>query len=97
MCITNLLFRGHGSNSKGWKAYIAYISEGIGKSQDWKMVMKYQRKNGSLFNSPSATASAFTHSKNAGCIDYLRVLIKKFGNAGASYHTFHLCIFLVFV
>ncbi|KAL6196847.1 hypothetical protein ACLB2K_032460 [Fragaria x ananassa] len=75
------LKRGHGSNSKGWKAYIAYISEGIGKSQDWKMVMKYQRKNGSLFNSPSATASAFTHSKNAGCIDYLRVLIKKFGNA----------------
>ncbi|KAI5334173.1 hypothetical protein L3X38_024306 [Prunus dulcis] len=26
--------------------------------------MKYQRKNGSLFNSPSTTAAAFTHLKN---------------------------------
>ncbi|KAM5586881.1 ent-kaur-16-ene synthase, chloroplastic-like [Rosa sericea] len=75
------LKRGYGSNSEGWKAYIAYISEGIGKSQDWKMVMKYQRKNGSLFNSPSTTASAYTHSKSAGCLDYLCALIEKFGNA----------------
>ncbi|XP_050370645.1 ent-kaurene synthase 5, chloroplastic [Argentina anserina] len=80
------LKRGYGSNSEGWKAYIAYISEGFGKSQDWKMVMKHQRKNGSLFNSPSATASAFTHSKNAGCLDYLRALIEKFGNAVPTVH-----------
>ncbi|KAK2654428.1 hypothetical protein Ddye_014284 [Dipteronia dyeriana] len=41
--------------------YLAYVSEGIGKLQDWEMVMKYQRKNGSLFNSPSTTAAALTH------------------------------------
>lgn len=84
-----LLFRGNGSNSEGWKAYLAYISEGIGKSQDWEMVMKYQRKNGSLFNSPSTTAAAFTHLNNAGCLNYLRTLIEKFGNAGSSLDTFH--------
>ncbi|PRQ30333.1 putative ent-kaurene synthase [Rosa chinensis] len=61
--------------------YSIYFRRNIGKSQDWKMVMKYQRKNGSLFNSPSTTASAFTHSKSAGCLDYLCALIEKFGNA----------------
>ncbi|XP_062024225.1 ent-kaur-16-ene synthase, chloroplastic-like [Rosa rugosa] len=75
------LFRGNRSNSEGWRAYLAYISEGIGKSQDWEMVMKYQKKNGSLFNSPSTTAAAFTHLNNAGCLSYLRSLIEKFGSA----------------
>ncbi|XP_040361761.1 ent-kaurene synthase, chloroplastic isoform X3 [Rosa chinensis] len=75
------LQRGNRSNSEGWRAYLAYISEGIGKSQDWEMVMKYQKKNGSLFNSPSTTAAAFTHLNNAGCLSYLRSLIEKFGSA----------------
>ncbi|PRQ30350.1 putative ent-kaurene synthase [Rosa chinensis] len=57
------------------------LLEGIGKSQDWEMVMKYQKKNGSLFNSPSTTAAAFTHLNNAGCLSYLRSLIEKFGSA----------------
>ncbi|KAK1577799.1 hypothetical protein Q3G72_024934 [Acer saccharum] len=62
--------------------YLAYVSEGIGKLQDWEMVMKYQRKNGSLFNSPSTTAAALTHHlQNAGCLHYLRALSDKFGNA----------------
>ncbi|CAL9016458.1 unnamed protein product [Prunus brigantina] len=71
----------YGSNSEGWRAFLAYISEGFGKSQDWELVMKYQRKNGSLFNSPSTTAAAFTHLKNADCLKYLRTLLEKFGNA----------------
>ncbi|KAK2977329.1 hypothetical protein RJ640_004072 [Escallonia rubra] len=61
--------------------YLAYISEGIGKSQDWEMVMKYQRKNGSLFNSPSTTAATFSHLQNAGCLNYLRSVVQKFGTA----------------
>lgn len=47
------------------------------------MVMKYQRKNGSLFNSPSTTAAALTHFHNAGCLHYLSSLLEKFGNAGS--------------
>ncbi|KAI5334145.1 hypothetical protein L3X38_024278 [Prunus dulcis] len=43
--------------------------------------MKYQRKNGSLFNSPSTTAAAFTHLKNPSCLTYLHTLLEKFGNA----------------
>ncbi|KAM7250445.1 hypothetical protein ACFE04_022328 [Oxalis oulophora] len=54
-----------GSNSEGEKSYLAYLSEGMGKLQDWEMVMKHQRKNGSLFNSPSATSAALTHLHNA--------------------------------
>lgn len=84
-----LSFRGNGSNSEGWRAFLAYISEGNAELQDWQTVMKYQRKNGSLFNSPSTTAAAFTHTNNADCLQYLRRLLDKFGNAGSSLHIFY--------
>ncbi|VVA26959.1 PREDICTED: ent-kaur-16-ene synthase [Prunus dulcis] len=74
------IVRGYGSNSEGWRAFLAYISEGLG-SQDWELVMKFQKKNGSLFNSPSTTAAAFTQLKNADCLKYLRALLEKCGNA----------------
>lgn len=54
----------------------------MGRLQDWELVMKYQMKNGSLLNSPSATAAALSHLQNAGCLNYLRSLLEKFGNAG---------------
>ncbi|KAL5746640.1 hypothetical protein ACOSP7_027786 [Xanthoceras sorbifolium] len=66
---------------EGKQEYLAYVSEGMGKFQDWEMVMKYQRKNGSLFNSPSTTAAALTHLQNAGCLHYLRSLLEKFDNS----------------
>lgn len=75
------LERGYGSNLEGKGTYLAYFSEGLGKSADWEMIMKYQRKNGSLFNSPSTTAAAFTYLKNSGCLSYLHSLLDKFGNA----------------
>ncbi|GAV70224.1 Terpene_synth domain-containing protein/Terpene_synth_C domain-containing protein [Cephalotus follicularis] len=75
------LERINGSNSEGGKAYLAYISEGMGKFLDWEMVMSYQRKNGSLFNSPSASAAALTHLQNTDCLHYLRSILEKFGNA----------------
>ncbi|XXG69080.1 hypothetical protein AAC387_Pa06g2033 [Persea americana] len=69
------------SGSEGGKVYLAYVAEGLGKLLDWKEVMKYQRKNGSLLNSPSTTAAALTHLKDAQCLEYLRSLLKVFGNA----------------
>ncbi|XP_070662463.1 ent-kaurene synthase-like 1 [Malus domestica] len=83
------LKRGYASNSEGWRAFLAYISEGFGSSQDWELVMKYQRRNGSLFNSPATTASAFTHLKNADCLKYLRTLLEKFGNAVPTVYPLH--------
>nr|QZX44705.1 ent-kaurene synthase 1 [Cistus creticus subsp. creticus] len=74
--------------SDGKKAYLAYVSEGLGKLQDWEMVMKYQQKNGSLFNSPSTTAAAFTHLQDDGCLCYLRTLLEKFGNAVPTIYPF---------
>ena len=44
--------------------------------------MKYQRKNGSLFNSPATTAAVFQHLNNAGCLNYLESVLEKNGNAG---------------
>ncbi|KAK8997118.1 hypothetical protein V6N11_020604 [Hibiscus sabdariffa] len=73
-------------NSKGREAYLAYVAEGIGKRQDWEMVMKYQRKNGSLFNSPSATAAALCHLPNAGFLSYLTELLEKFENGVPTVH-----------
>lgn len=75
------LTSGGGKNLEGRRAYLAYVSEGIGKLQDWEMAMKYQRKNGSLFNSPSTTAAAFIHIQDAECLHYIRSLLQKFGNA----------------
>ncbi|KAL2475887.1 Ent-kaur-16-ene synthase [Abeliophyllum distichum] len=69
------------SHSAEREAYLAYISEGMGELQNWESVMKYQRRNGSLFNCPSTTASAFTHLRNPGCLNYLQSALKKFGNA----------------
>ncbi|RDY07072.1 hypothetical protein CR513_08859, partial [Mucuna pruriens] len=75
------LRRGTQSNSEGWRAYRAYVSEGMLESQDWKAIMKYQRKNGSLFNSPATTAAVFQRLKNAECLGYLQSILEKFGNA----------------
>ncbi|KAI8553213.1 hypothetical protein RHMOL_Rhmol06G0326800 [Rhododendron molle] len=72
--------------SEGRKSYLAYISEGMGKLQDWEMAMKYQRKNGSLFNCPSSTAAAFMHLQDTGCLNYLRSLLEEFGNAVPTVH-----------
>ena len=74
------------TNLEGKRTYLAYVLEGLWKSQDWEMVFKYQRKNESLFNSPSTTAAAFTHLKNSGCLSYLQSLLDKFGDAGPSLH-----------
>ncbi|KAK1260387.1 hypothetical protein QJS04_geneDACA023784 [Acorus gramineus] len=69
------------TNFSGNRAYLAYVSEGLGKLQDWTEIMKFQRKNGSLFNSPSTTAAALMHGYNAKGLDYLWSLIEMFGNA----------------
>nr|AZB50370.1 terpene synthase 2 [Nepeta racemosa] len=63
------------------EAYLAYIVEGMGRLQDWELVMKYQRKNGSLFNCPSTTAAAFIALRDSACLNYLNLSLKKFGNA----------------
>ncbi|CAI0437435.1 unnamed protein product [Linum tenue] len=75
------LTSGFGRNAKGRRAYLAYVSEGIQHSQDWDMVMKYQRKNGSLFNSPSTTAVAFSHLRDPDCLRYLCAILDQFENA----------------
>ncbi|XP_045799668.1 ent-kaur-16-ene synthase, chloroplastic-like [Trifolium pratense] len=75
------LQRGFQSNSEGWKEYLAYVSEGMLSSLDLNTTMKYQRKNGSLFNSPATTASVFRHSNNADCLSYIQSVLGKFGNA----------------
>nr|QWD59167.1 ent-atiserene synthase [Aconitum carmichaelii] len=69
------------SNSEGTKLYRAYVAEGFGKSQDWEELMKYQRKNGSLFNSPSTTAVAAAHLQDPNCFKYLNSILEEFGNA----------------
>lgn len=69
---------GHSEKSK---AYLAYLSEGLLKLQNWDMAMKFQRKNGSLFNSPSATAAAAISVQNPRCLNYLHSVIHKFGPA----------------
>lgn len=90
------LKRGSGNNSEGRKAYLAYVAEGLGKLQDWQEVMKYQRKNGSLFNSPSTTAAALTHIRDDKALNYLRSLLDKFDSSVPTAYPLdlytHLCV-----
>ncbi|KAL4200957.1 hypothetical protein AMTRI_Chr02g256220 [Amborella trichopoda] len=69
-----------GSNIERDMAYLAYIAEGCSKLLEREKLLKYQQKNGSLFNSPSATAAAFTHFHDSKCQDYLHQLLEKIGN-----------------
>lgn len=77
-----LLYRCNQNYSSEREAYWAYIAEGMGKIQDWESVMKYQRRNGSLFNCPSTTAAAYIALSNSDCLNYLHLALRKFGNAG---------------
>ncbi|KAF7018002.1 hypothetical protein CFC21_031351 [Triticum aestivum] len=70
-----------GQKSYGREAYMAYVSEGLGNLLDWNEVMKFQRKNGSVFNSPSTTAAALVHNYDDKALDYLNMVVSKFGGA----------------
>jgi ent-kaurene synthase len=61
---------------------MVYIAEGLGNTLDWDVVMKFQRNNGSLFNSPSATAAALIYNYNDKALQYLNLLVGKFGSSG---------------
>ncbi|KAL5813316.1 hypothetical protein ACOSQ3_028266 [Xanthoceras sorbifolium] len=54
------------------------------------MVMRYQRKNGSLYNSPSTTAAALSHHdfQNAACLHYIRTILDKFDDSVYPFHTY---------
>ncbi|CAN1311347.1 Ent-kaur-16-ene synthase, chloroplastic [Linum perenne] len=82
--------------SKGRDAYLAYISEGIGDLQSWETAMKFQRSNGSLFNSPSATAAAFIHLGDPGSLRYLRSVVRDCDSVPTIYpHGIHTRLLLV--
>lgn len=70
-----------GEYSEGRKAYQAYVAEGFSELQDWQEIMTYQKKNGSLFNSPSTTAAAIIHTQDEKALSYLHSLLQRFGNS----------------
>lgn len=59
---------------------LIYIVEGIHKIVDWNKVLEHQNKDGSLFNSPSATACALLHTRKSNCLEYLSSMLQKSGN-----------------
>ncbi|KAI3888977.1 hypothetical protein MKX03_028776 [Papaver bracteatum] len=59
--------------------------------------MKYQRKNGSLFNSPSATAAAFVHLQDANCLNYLNSVLQKCDNSVPTAYPFDIYVSLSLV
>ncbi|ESQ27173.1 hypothetical protein EUTSA_v10018144mg [Eutrema salsugineum] len=76
------------SLSKGREAYLVYVLEGARRIKDWDLIVKYQRKNGSLFDSPATTAAAFTQFRNDGCLRYLSSLFQKFESAVPTVYPF---------
>ncbi|KAJ9169194.1 hypothetical protein P3X46_020654 [Hevea brasiliensis] len=69
------------SGLEGKNKYLAYVAEGFTKPDEWKDIMKYQRSNGSLFNSPSTTAAALLHLNDDKCFMYLNSLLQRYENA----------------
>ncbi|KAK8941439.1 hypothetical protein KSP39_PZI010040 [Platanthera zijinensis] len=69
-------------NSAGSKSYLAFVTEGLSGMQDWQAVMSFQRKNGSLFNSPSSTAAVLCHLRDDKSLNYLTSILQKFGCSG---------------
>ncbi|CAN8308194.1 unnamed protein product [Cochlearia groenlandica] len=72
----------------GREAYLVYVLEGARNIQDWDSISKYQRRNGSLFDSPSTTAAAFTQFRNDECLRYLSSLFQKFEAAVPTVYPF---------
>ena len=64
--------------------YMAYVAEGLGNLLDWNDVMKFQRKNGSLFNSPSTTAALLIHNYDDKALQYLNLVLSNFFGSGGS-------------
>ncbi|CAL5066375.1 unnamed protein product [Urochloa decumbens] len=77
------------SMALGRKAYMAYIAEGLADIVDWDEVQTYQLNNGSLFNSPSATAALAINSDNVNAHQYLEFLGNKFVNSAPAVHPFN--------
>ncbi|KAJ3698515.1 hypothetical protein LUZ61_002220 [Rhynchospora tenuis] len=75
------LQRNSTNKSRGRKEYMAYIAEGLGSSQDLNEIMKFQRANGSVLNSPSTTAFIVTQYHDDRAFDYLSSLLQQVGSS----------------
>ncbi|XP_050212111.1 ent-kaurene synthase TSP4, chloroplastic-like [Mercurialis annua] len=74
---------------KNKRRNLAYVAEGL---KDWNEIMKNQRSNGSLFNSPSSTAAALIHIQDEKCLNYLNSLTNKFQNAVPAIYPFEIYV-----
>ncbi|XP_078437344.1 terpenoid cyclases/Protein prenyltransferases superfamily protein isoform X2 [Wolffia australiana] len=80
------------SPSQGAEIYMAFVSEGLDLMPEWEKLKKYQRKNGSILDSPSTTAAALLHYQNATCLEYLNTLLQMFGNGVPYQYTSNISI-----
>lgn len=78
ICFQN--FNGCHRLLSGRTAYLAYISEGLRDKQNLDEILTYQRENGSLFNSPSATAATTIHRDNTSALRYVELIGNMFGS-----------------
>ncbi|XP_075107768.1 cis-abienol synthase, chloroplastic-like [Nicotiana tabacum] len=55
-----------------------YYAEGLGELCQWEELMTYQKKNGSLFNSPATTSAALVfHCHDEKCLGYINSILKQ--------------------
>lgn len=74
---------------------LIYLIEGIHKIVDWNKVLEHQNMDGSLFNSPSATACALMHTRKSNCLEYLSSMLQKLGNGGEFFQVHSVHIFIL--
>ncbi|KAH9310981.1 hypothetical protein KI387_026016, partial [Taxus chinensis] len=63
-----------------YDASLIYIVEGFQRIVDWNKVLRHQKKDGSLFHSPSATACALMHTRKSTCLKYLNSMLQNLEN-----------------
>lgn len=58
------------------------------RNVDEETIIKHLSEDGSLFQSPSATAQAYLSTRNQKCLDYLISLVQKYPNGGTYNYRF---------
>nr|AOG18229.1 copalyl pyrophosphate synthase-like protein [Taiwania cryptomerioides] len=69
---------------------ILYSLEGLQEIIDWDKIMKLQSKNGSFLGSPASTAAVFMRTGDQKCLDFLALVLNKFGDHAPCNYPFDL-------
>eukprot|EP00253_Pinus_taeda_P006279 PITA_06279 len=64
----------------GVPSAMLYSLEGIQEMVEWERIMDVQSEDGSFVGSPASTACVFMHTGDIKCLQFLKIVLAKFGS-----------------